>query len=162
MVPFAINDPAGSDIAFVRWFDDSAGCTIRVDSLAITLPDGGPPADLGLSTSATIVTVAAGAPQTVPISVNRVNGSNGDLSLSMSGQGAGVTAAFTPNPVVGTGTSSSLVVSASASAPYDEGFTTQATVTGTPGSAAVAPGSAHHRLPAARRTDLDHRSPRPR
>jgi hypothetical protein len=140
MLPFTISDPSGSDIAFVRFFDDTQGCSIRVDSFSVTLPDGGPPADLGLTTSASIVTVAAGAPQTVPISVNRVNGSNGDLTLGMSGQGAGVTAAFTPNPVGGTGTSSSLVVSASEGAPYDEGFSTQATVTGTPASAAVAPG----------------------
>ena len=40
----------------------------------------------------------------------------------------------------GTGTSSSLVVSASAAAPYDESGNTQVTVTGTPASAAVAPG----------------------
>ncbi len=139
MVPLTITDPEGSDIAFVRFFDDQPGCQIRVDTLAVTLPDVGPPADVALSTSASVVTVAAGAPQTVPITVTRVNGSSGDLTLSMTGQGAGVTPTFTPNPVGGSGTSSQLVVSASTSTPFDESGLTQVTVTGTPASGAVAP-----------------------
>ncbi|HEU5129589.1 MAG TPA: hypothetical protein VFU12_16525 [Glycomyces sp.] len=140
MVPLTISDPSGSDIAFVRFFDDQPGCTIRVDTFAVTLPDDLPPADLGLSTSASVVTVAAGAPQTVPISVTRVNGSTGNLSLAMTGHGAGVTPTFTPNPVTGTDVSSQLVISASTSAPYDESGSTVVTVTGTPASASVAPG----------------------
>ena len=139
MVPLTVTDPAGSDIAFFRFFDDQPGCTIRVDTVAVTVPDGGPPADVALSTSASIVTVAAGAPQTVPITVSRVNGSSGNLTLSMTGQGAGVTPTFTPNPVAGAGTSSQLVVSASTATPLDESGQTQVTVTGTPSSAAVAP-----------------------
>lgn len=50
MVPLTVTDPEGSDIAFVRFFDDQSGCTIRIDTLAVTLPDIGPPADVVLST----------------------------------------------------------------------------------------------------------------
>lgn len=139
MAPLTISDTEGSDIAFVRFFDDQPGCTISVDTLSITLPDVGPPADVSLSTPVSVVTVAAGAPQTVPIDITRINGSSGNLTLSMTGQGAGVTPSFSPNPVPGTGSSSQLVVSASTSAPYDETGLTEVTVTGTPASAAVAP-----------------------
>ncbi len=141
MSPLVVTDPEGSDIAFIRWFDDQPGCVVSIDTLGVTLPDVGPPADVALSTSASIVTVAAGAPQTVPVTVTRVNGSTGNLTLSMSGQGPDVTPAFTPNPVPGTGTSSQLVVSASTTTPFDETGATQVTVTGTPASGAVAPGA---------------------
>ena len=140
MAPVTVTDPEGTDVAFVRFFDDQPGCTIFVDTFEVVLPDVGPPADVALSTPASVVTVAAGAPQTVPIEVTRINGSSGDLSLSMAGQGAGVTGAFSPNPVPGAGTSSQLVVSASSFAPFDESGLTEVTVTGTPASGAVAPG----------------------
>jgi hypothetical protein len=141
MSSYALEDPSGSDIAFVRWFDDSAGCSIRVDDLAITLPDGGGTPNFGLSTNATIVTVAAGAPQTVPINVNRVNGSTGDVLMSVTDLDEGVSGAFTPNPAGGTSSETSLQLTASTSAPIDDFAINQVTVTGTPGSVAVGPGS---------------------
>ncbi|WP_126688324.1 hypothetical protein [Nocardioides ferulae] len=140
MVPLTVDDPEGSDIAFVRFFDDQPGCTIRVDTLSVTHPDVGPPADVALSTTASVVTIAAGAPQSVPITVSRINGSTGGLTMSATGQGAGVGATFTPNPVTGTGTSTTLLMEAAYSAPFDEDGSTVVTVTGTPAGSGVAPG----------------------
>ena len=116
------------------------GCHFEADDMAITSPDAPTPQDFNLSAATTVVTVAAGVPASLPISINRFNGSNGDVDLdNMVTMLPGVGTSFTPSPVTGTGNLSTFGVTALPSAPFDE-VGRVARLRGTPEGPQVGPG----------------------
>lgn len=138
LTPVTVTDPSGADIAFIRFFDNSQGCSIRVDNLVLTHPDVGPPADFSVSLADAVLNVAAGVPASTTVSLTRINGSTGNVSLSTSGTGGQFSVGYSPNPITGTSTSSTATVTVPPSSPFNPaGVTT--TVVGTPASTAVAP-----------------------
>lgn len=103
-----------------------AGCRFGVDDVSYTTPDGLPSPDFSLDTTTGVAELRQGATTTIPFTINRFNGSNGNISLSTLALPAGVSAWFTPNPVSGMGAASTLTLSASGTAPT---FLTPTTVT---------------------------------
>jgi hypothetical protein len=95
--------PAGERIAYFDVIadagDGSGGKLLAIDDVAITTPDAPQPPDITLNPGQTIVDVLTGTSVDVPVDINRINGSNGDVSFSVTGLPAGMTAAFNPNPV---------------------------------------------------------------
>ncbi len=73
-----------------------------------------------------------------PITVNRLNGSSGDIAMSVSGLPTGMTGTFSPNPVPATASSTKLTVNVAQLAPATVDYS-NVTITGTPASAAVGP-----------------------
>ena len=109
---------------------------IGFDDLALTYPDAPPPPDFGLSVSGGPTNVAQGDFAEIPVGLNRVNGSDGDISLSVSGLPPGVSASFAPNPATGTTGDAMLKLSADANAPPSPNSYSQLTVTATPSAGA--------------------------
>ena len=83
--------------------------------------------------------VLTGTSVDVPIDLNRMNGSNGDISFAVSGLPQGVTASFNPNPVMGTGTSTTMTLTAGQGAVPSNYKTI--TITATPTSPGAGPTS---------------------
>lgn len=80
----------------------------------ITPPTGTPA--ITVSTSSSSAIAEQGSTATVPISITRVNGATGAVTLSAEGLPVGVTAAFTPNPIADGSTASTLTVTVGANA----------------------------------------------
>lgn len=110
---------------------------VGMDDLSITTPLVGSPPDISLGVSANPANVRQGDTVDVPISVNRHNGSNGDVALSVSGLPAGMTASFVPNPVPGTQAAALLRLTAADLAPAPGSYS-EITVTATPAAGAGA------------------------
>lgn len=81
--------------------DQSGGKPLAIDDLTVTTPDAPQPADFTANDGQTVVDVLTGNSVDVPIDLNRINGSNGDVSFSVSGLPTGMTASFDPNPLGG-------------------------------------------------------------
>jgi len=109
-----------------------------VDDFAVTTPDTAAPADFSLSNGLGVLDVLQGQSLSDPITINRLNGSNGDIAMSVTGLPAGMTGSFSPNPVPGTSNTTQLTVSA---APLSVATTdySNVTITGTPSSSAAGP-----------------------
>ncbi len=99
-----------------------------VDGTASVTVTPAPVADFSLSSSPTSRSIRAGSSTTYAISINRVNGFTGAVTLSVSGLPAGATASWSANPA--TGTSSTLTVQTAGGV---RGSSTL-TITGTSGS----------------------------
>jgi hypothetical protein len=119
---------------------DDAGKPIGFDDLSITIDDAAPPPppNYTLNQGQTIVDVLTGTSVDVPIDINRINGSNGDISFAVSGLPAGMTASFNPNPVTGGGTQTVMTLSADAGAAHSDQYS-EITVTATPTSPGAGP-----------------------
>lgn len=92
---------AGNDIArFELEFSGTKGVLVGFDDLTIDFPAGTLP-DVSLSGPGDVTTILQGTTTDVPISLTRLNGSNGPLTFSAENLPTGVTATFTPNPVPG-------------------------------------------------------------
>ena len=63
---------------------------IAMDDVTITTPDAPPPPDIALSVSSDPVNVRQGDAVDVPLTITRLNGSNGNVSLTVSGLPAGM------------------------------------------------------------------------
>ena len=74
---------------------------IGFDDLELTYPDAPAPPDFGLSVSGGPTNVAQGDFAEIPVGLNRVNGSDGDISLSVSGLPPGMSAPSRPIPPPG-------------------------------------------------------------
>ena len=127
--------PAGQSIAYFDVIgdagDSSEGKLLAIDDVSINTPDAPQPPDLTLNPGQTIVDVLTGTSVDVPVDVNRLNGSNGNVSFAATGLPAGMTAAFNPNPVTGTNTRTTLTLSAAAGAAHSDQYT-EITITATP------------------------------
>jgi len=109
---------------------------IGFDDLALTYPDAPPAPDFGLSLGGGPTNVAQGDFAEIPIGLNRVNGSNGDISLSVSGLPPGMSASFAPNPAAGTAGGAMLKLSADSGAPPQPSSYSEITVIATPSAGA--------------------------
>ena len=112
-----------------------------MDDVAITRPDATVPvpADFSISSGQSVVNLLQGTSVDIPVSVNRLNGSNGDVTFSVGQLPSGVTASFNPNPVGGTDTSTTLTLTAGPNAdPFDTYV--DVTITATPANDGVGPG----------------------
>ena len=109
---------------------------IAMDDIEITRPDpapGEPPPapDFSMSVTADPINVPEGDAVSVPVSINRINGSNGDITLLATGLPSGVSAAFSPNPVPATETQATMTVTAATEATATTDYS-EATITATP------------------------------
>jgi hypothetical protein len=108
---------ANPDIAsFELAFDPPNGAALGFDDLTMEFP-AGTVADVALSGPLDTQVVLQGSTRDVPITLNRINGSDGNVTLSASGLPAGVSAQFLPNPVPGTQTGAIMRLSATDDAP---------------------------------------------
>jgi hypothetical protein len=111
------------------------GKGMAIDDLTIVTPDTAPPPNFTLNNGEQVVDVLTGTSVDVPVDMNRINGSNGDVTFSVSGLPAGMTASFNPNPVTGTSTTTTMTLSAATGAAHSDQYT-EITVTATPGRGA--------------------------
>ena len=130
--------PAGERIAYFDVTADAGdgGEALAIDDVSITTPDGPQPADFTLNAGQTVVDVLTGSSADVPVDLNRLNGSNGNVSFAVSGLPPGMTAGFSPNPLTGAGTRTTLTLSAAEGAAHSDQYT-PITVTATPAGAAA-------------------------
>lgn len=119
---------------------DDGGKTLAIDDVSITTPDGALPADFTLNAGQTVVDVLTGSSVDVPVDLNRLNGSNGNISFAVSGLPTGMTASFNPNPVTGTANGTTLTLSAAEGAAHSDQYT-PITITATPAGAAAGRGT---------------------
>ena len=133
--------PAGQQIAYFDVIADGPdgpeGKTLAIDDVSVTTPDGPQPADFTLNAGQTVVDVLTGNSVEVPVDINRLNGSNGDVSFSVSGLPTGMSASFNPNPVPGTGSRTTLTLAAAEGAAHSDQYS-EITVTAAPGPGAGA------------------------
>jgi hypothetical protein len=108
---------------------------VGLDDLAITYPDAPAQPDFALGVSSAPANVPQGDSVDVPIDLNRLNGSNGDVTLTASGLPPGMTASFLPNPVPGADKDAVLRLTALTNAPPRTQYT-EITITATPTSGA--------------------------
>jgi hypothetical protein len=92
---------------------------------------GAPPADFTLSASPSGRTVARGGSTTYTVSVTRLSGFSGKVSLTLSGLPSRATASFNPTTITAPGTSSTLMVKTKPNTPIG---TYPLTITGSGGS----------------------------
>jgi hypothetical protein len=113
------------------------GHHIAIDDLTIVTPDLPQPPDFTLTNSVGVLDVQQGQSLDDLIRVNRVNGSNGDITMSVSGLPTGMTGSFSPNPVPATVGSTTLTVTAAAMAAPATNYS-DVTITATPTAGAGA------------------------
>ena len=105
---------------------------VGFDDLELAYPDSPAPPDFSLSLGGGATSVAQGDFVEIPVGLNRINGSNGDIALSASGLPPGLSASFAPNPAAGTEGGAMLKLSAADNAPPSPSAYAQITVTATP------------------------------
>ena len=140
-VPVTVTSNAADIAAFALHAEgpgSTGGSALGFDDLTLTFPDTSA-ADVSLSLAGgNALVLLQGVTRDVPVSVERINGSNGSLALSLSALPPGITATLTPNPVLGTETNATLQLTATATAVSSS--IVQFTVTADPqGNSAVAP-----------------------
>jgi hypothetical protein len=135
---------AAADIEHVRMdivsqsTSNNVGAELGIDDVTLSYPAGSLP-ELAVSVSQGPFAVLQGKSIDVPVALNRLNGSNGNVALFASGLPSGVTASFTPDPVPGTQTAATMHLTASADAPVFDN-PQSVTITADPGgNASVAP-----------------------
>ena len=90
-----------SSLADIVGFDVTANYQdVTMDDLTFDNP-GGVPADFALGVQNGLIPLAQGEQATDTVSVERFNGSLGDITFSASGMPAGVSVSFSPNPATG-------------------------------------------------------------
>ena len=82
------------------------------------------------------VNVRQGDALDVLLTITRINGSNGNVSLTVAGLPPGMSASLSPNPVPGTQSNATLRLSAGEDAPPLPGAYSELTITATPGPGA--------------------------
>jgi len=125
---------AVADIAYFQLEGEvQSSASVGFDDLTIERDDAPSPPSFSLSagTGTELIRVKQGDFVNVPIGVDRVNGSDGDIELAVTGLPSGVSAAFAPNPVPRKGTGSTMQLKASESAPLSSGIA-EIEITGTP------------------------------
>ena len=108
---------------------------VGFDDLAIVYPDTPATPDFALGVSSAPANVPQGDSVDVPVDLNRLNGSSGEINLSVSGLPPGMRAEFLPNPVAGTDKDAVLRLTAINNAPPQTQYT-EITITATPTSGA--------------------------
>jgi hypothetical protein len=104
------------DIVSTNNSSSNVGADLAIDDLTLTYPTNSLP-ELAVSAPVGPFAVLQGQSTDVPVTLNRLNGSSGNVNLTASGLPSGVTASFSPNPVPGTGTTATMHLSATSIAP---------------------------------------------
>jgi hypothetical protein len=99
--PITVTSANPDIVSFELAFDPPSGAALGFDDLTMEFPAGTLP-DVALSGPLDTQVVLQGSTRNVPITLNRINGSDGPVTLSASGLPSGVAAQFLPNPVPGT------------------------------------------------------------
>jgi hypothetical protein len=115
---------------------NSATGPIGIDDISFETPATPPPPDFGLTVDLGSVTLRQGTSVDIPITINRVNGSTGDIAFAASGLPDGVSAEFLPNPATGNALTMRLTASDTAAAPGPGEPIPEITVTATPSPSA--------------------------
>ena len=127
---------AAPDIVKWELSDDSGGSELAFDDLSYEIPNNLVP-QIALRGPVQTVPVLQGSHTDVPVSVTRLNGSDGPVHFSVSGLPNGVTGTLTPDPLPGTQSDATLHLNAAADTTTT--FFTNATLTADPqGNASVA------------------------
>lgn len=134
--PLAYTSATPNIASFTVTAPNSATGSIGIDDISFQLPDAPPPPDFSLTADLGTVTLRQGASADVPITINRVNGSTGDITFAASGLPTGVSAAFIPNPATGTSTTLRLTAANDAPPPAPGEGLPEFTVTATPAASA--------------------------
>jgi hypothetical protein len=137
-------DPFDTHLSVTRLVDDIAyvaitgpsnsSAQIGMDDFTYESGETAPP-DFGLGIDGNSAGVPVGSFIDVPITINRLNGSNGDISFAVTGLPPGMSATFTPNPVPGTDRAATMRLSAAGDAAATPNFS-EITITATPGPGA--------------------------
>lgn len=114
--PITVSSANPDIVSFELTTDPGSGAALGFDDLTMEFPAGTLP-DVALAAPLDTQVVLEGSRRDVPITLNRINGSDGPITLSASGLPDGVTAQFLPNPVPGTGTSTVMRLTADDDAP---------------------------------------------
>jgi hypothetical protein len=109
---------------------------IGIDDISFETPATPPPPDFGLTLDLGSVTLRQGTSVDIPITINRVNGSTGDIAFAASGLPPGVSAEFLPNPATGNTLTMRLTAAGDAPAPGPGEPIPEITVTATPAASA--------------------------
>ncbi|MEA2170464.1 MAG: hypothetical protein QOF76_3764 [Solirubrobacteraceae bacterium] len=138
IVGFEISGRAGTDASKPIAIDDltfgtPVTPTVTPGTTPTATPTLGP--DFTLNPAAIDVTVEQGSAAGDAITIGRLSGSTGAVSMTATGLPAGVSATFEPNPA--TGTLTVLTLTAAANAPPT---TATVTITGTPQTPSAGPG----------------------
>jgi hypothetical protein len=113
----------------------SNNASVSVDNLTFDNP-GGVPSDFSISPQSSFVQLLQSSQTVDAVTIQRLNGSFGDITFSASGLPAGVEATFSPNPT--TGDTTSMTIHADPNAPpAGAGAIPSFTVTGTPADAGI-------------------------
>jgi hypothetical protein len=115
---------------------NSATGRIGIDDISFETPASPPPPDFGLTVDLGSVTLRQGTSVDTPITINRVNGSTGDIAFAASGLPSGVSAEFLPNPAPGNTLTMRLTAAGDAPAPGPGEPIPEITVTATPSPSA--------------------------
>jgi hypothetical protein len=138
-VSSAAGDIASFKIEASKPSGDPAG-DLGIDDLQVSFADGAKP-DFSVAGNGEVVALVQGQQVDVPLSLARVNGSNGPIQVSVTGLPKGVSATVSPNPVPGTQTNATATLKAAPDAPDTDFVPTDATITADPqGAAEVGPG----------------------
>ncbi len=124
--------------SFIVSAPNSATAPVAIDDITFTTPATPPPPDFSLTADLGTVTLRQGTSVDVPITINRVNGSTGNITFAASGLPSGVTAEFIPNPATGTATTLRLTAADDAPPPAAGDTFPEFTVTATPSASAGA------------------------
>jgi hypothetical protein len=133
----SVSSAAGDIASFTV---EASGGDLGIDDVKVSFASGAAP-DFGVAASGEVLALVQGQQQTIPVSIPRLNGSNGRVRLSISGLPAGVTGSFAPNPVAAAGESTTLTLNVASNAPDTEFAASDATITAEPlDGAEVGPG----------------------
>src|SRR5829696_1405762 len=111
--------------------DNSGGKLLAIDDVTVTTPDAPQPADFTLNSGERVVDVLTGNSVDVPVDLNRINGSNGNVSFSVEGLPTGMTASFNPNPLPGAESRTTLKLTVAEGAVHSDQYS-EIKVTATP------------------------------
>jgi hypothetical protein len=138
--PLSVSVPSASIIGFKITTRDNVDTdkNIAIDDLSFDTQTTPPPPDFTLTPAASTLNIVQGASANDALTIGRIGGSSGNVSLAVSGAlPPGVHAAFAPD--LAGGTSSTLTLTADPDAPVTTGTNATVKVTGTPSGSAVGP-----------------------
>ncbi len=125
---------AKAEIAYFDVKDPEAanfGDPVAIDDLTIVTPEAPQPPNFTLSPGVGVLDVLQGQSKPDPLTINRLNGSTGNVTFSVSGLPAGMSATFSPNPLKGTESATTMTVTAATGAAAAVEYS-KATITATP------------------------------
>ena len=114
---FSYSTGGKGEIAYIALCSTSVGDLDGViDDLSFSIPPTTTPI-VGVSTATTTYEIGQGASRAIPLSVVRLDGATGPVTVNLSGLPTGVTSSFSENPVAASDTATTLTLNVPASVP---------------------------------------------